>query len=173
VAKQVSYTLTTPWVQMWIDKLHPGYICLDIAFRSFDDPELRLMWGRLNRHIKNMSKEPDKTWVFYIRILDNESIRIGKTEIKIAHVVNPLMFFLTRDLPTTQSDNQSSDMGLQGGNIIRMLIPEETVNLEISENEAYNLDTIRAEVARDIDEANYQNAVAEAGDMWSEENTSF
>ena len=172
-SKTVSYTLTTPWAQLWIDKMHPEYVCLDVAFRSADDPELRMMWNRLNRHIRNMSKNPEKTWIFYIRVLDNASTRIGQSEIKVAHIVNPLMFFLTRELPTVEAHNEETEFGLQGGNIIRMLIPVETVNIEVSPNEVYDIETIRAEVQRDMDDAEYQNAMAESGDRWNEDNTSF
>lgn len=172
-AKQVSYSLTTPYVQLWVDKLHPGYIGLDIVFRSFDDSELRLLWGRLNRHVRNMSKEPDKTWVFYLRILDNASLSNDSEEIRIVHLVNPTLFFLTRETPFVESTDSESDFGLQGGNIVRMIIPEELANIEISPNEAYDLNTIRAEVQRDIDTSNFLNASAEVGDTWNENRINF
>lgn len=157
-AKELSYPLTTPWVQIWIDKLNPGFVGVDIAFRSFDDPELRLMWNRLNRHIRNMSKEPEKTWIFYIKILDNASLNPLSKEIKMMHIINPSIFFLTRETPTMLATNSESNYGLQGGNIIRMLVPEESVSIDISPNEDYDLDTIKAEVLRDAEESAYQNA---------------
>lgn len=172
-SKTVQFKLTTPWVQIWTDKFHPGYVGMDIAFRSFDDTELRLLWGRMNRHLRNMSKEPEKTWVLYFRILDNASLSEGKEEIVMAHVINPSIFFLTREAPTMEAENIDGEFGLQGGNIVRMLIPEDLVSIEISPNEKYDLNTIRAEVQRDIAEAEYLNASAMAGDNWNEDSTNF
>lgn len=172
-SKVVQFKLTTPWVQMWVDKLHPGYIGLDIAFRSFDDTELRLLWGRMNRHLKNMSKEPEKTWVLHFRILDNASLSMNSEEVKIANIINPSIFFLTRETPTMEAENHNSDFGLQGGNIIRMLIPEDLVDFEITPNEDYNLNTIRAEVQRDVENANYINATYGSDSSWNEDSTNF
>lgn len=172
-SKTVQFKLTTPWVQMWVDKLHPGYVGVDIAFRSFDDTELRLLWGRMNRHLRNMSKEPEKTWVLHFRFLSNESLKEGKSDIVIAHVINPSIFFLTRETPTMEAENISGEFGLQGGNIVRMIVPEDLVSIEITPNEEYNLNTIRAEVQRDIAEAEFIDASAANGDSWNEDSTNF
>ena len=172
-SKQVSYTLTTPWTQIWVDKLNPGYVGMDIAFRSFDDAELRLLWGRLNRHIRNMSKEPEKTWIFYIKILENASLSVVSKEVSMVHAMNPSICFITRETPTMQANNSESEYGLQGGNIVRMLIPSDLVNIEVTPNEELDLATMRAEVLRDAEEAAYQNAAYYSGSAWDESYTNF
>lgn len=172
-SKQVSYNLTTPWVQLWVDKLNPGYVGMDIAFRSFDDAELRLLWGRLNRHIRNMSKEPEKTWIFYFKILENASLSVTSKDVYMVHAMNPSIFFITRESPTMQANNSESEYGLQGGNIIRMLIPDNLISVEITSNEELDLDTMRAEVLRDAEAAAYQDAAYYSGSSWDESNSNF
>lgn len=172
-SKKVSYTLTTPWIQIWVDKLNPGYVGIDIAFRSFDDPELRLLWGRLNRHIQNMSKYPEKTWIFYFKVLEDASLSVTSKEVSMVHIMNPSIFFITRESPTMQANNSESEYGLQGGNIVRMLVPENLVSVEVTPNEELDLDTMRAEVIRDAEEAAYQDAAYYAGSSWDESNSSF
>lgn len=172
-AKQVSYNLTTPWIQFWVDKLNPGFVGIDIAFRSFDDTELRMLWGRLNRHIRNMSKEPEKTWIFYVKVIENASLLPQSEEVAMVHFMNPSISFLTRELPTMQASNEASNYGLQGGNVIRMLVPENLVEIEFVPNEELDIDTMRAEVMRDAEDAAYQDAVYYAGDKWDESSSSF
>lgn len=170
-SKKVVYPLTTPWAQLWVDKLHPEYVGVDIAFRSFDDTELRLLYGRMNRHLQNMSKQPEKTWVLYFNILSNEGLKRGNDKVVMAHIMNPSIFFLTRQTPTMEAENRETDLGLTGGNIIRMLVPLELVSIEVADGDAYGLEDVRAEVQREIEEAEYVNAAAEAEDSWNEDNT--
>lgn len=172
-SKKVSYPLTTPWAQMWIDKLHPEYVGVDIAFRSFDDTELRLLYGRMNRHLQNMSKSPEKTWVFYFNILSNEGLKRGSEKIVMAHVMNPSIFFLTRQSPTQECENRETDYGLTGGNIIRMLVPIDLVSIEVADGASYGLENIRAEVQREMEEAEFLDASAESADAWNEEDTTY
>lgn len=144
--KTTIYQLTNAYCSLSFDRLYPQYITFEIYFQSCDDTELKLLWGRLQRHLKNQRENPEKRWVFYFNILEKESISddisINDT-LSIGHIMNPIMTFITREMPSMLSEEFIYQGDLMGGNILKMLIPIELFSYEIS-NE-YDTSKIKGE----------------------------
>ena len=85
----------------------------------------------------------------------------------MCHVLNPIFFYLTREVPNLLVSESKIEDELQGGNIIRMLIPENAVHFEIT-NE---IDTsqLKGEVERELEEERYVNSQEyNANNEWDE-----
>ena len=81
------------------------------------------------------------------------------------NVFNPTYFHLTREVPNyLATENISVDGELYGGNVIRMLIPVELVNFEISED----IDTseIKGEVQREMSARDYLDNATDTNENW-------
>lgn len=162
--KNRVYSLNNACVEFSLDRKNPGFFTLDIIFRSYDDPELKIFWSRLQKHKRNMALEGEKTWIFYINLLERESVTY-QTETQdtliTANVFNPLIYYLTREVPNMLTTEKEMNRGegveeLQGGNIIRMLIAEELVTFQV--NSEIDTSNIKGEVMREYEEARYLNA---------------
>ena len=91
------------------DKANPQWISVDLIFRSHQEPELRLLWGNLQRFKKSLAEEPDKTPVFILNIMQNETVTYGATkkdcDILYVDAVNPLSFSLSNETPAGAGPN--------------------------------------------------------------------
>ena len=143
--RETVYTVSRGYCRFSMDKMNPGFVTLDIVFKSYSDPELRLLWGRLERFKKNISEFPEKTWIFYMNVVDAEGVRLNDEDIMTVHIVNPLIWYLTRENPDQLSDEVSVEEELQGGNILRMLLNTEGIALRY---ENLDIPAIEAEVMR-------------------------
>lgn len=154
--KQTIYTISKATVDMSYCINVPGYLKVDIIFNAYDDTELKLLWGRLQRAKKNEQEQPDKMWIFHFNIMERASIS-DDTEVNdtvfIAHVINPYMVYLTRETPTTVAEDRLVKGELLGGNVIRMLIPVELVQFESSDQ--YNTSEIKGEAEREKEASDY------------------
>ena len=157
VDKERVYTTDKPHIELSIDMKYPQFYVMDIIFRSYDDPELKLLWGRLQRFKKNMTNDPEKTWIFYFNILEKASVTQQTSEqdsLFIANIFNPTIFYLSREIPDMLAvDTEGNDGNLHGGNVIRMLIPIEFVTFQIENS----IDTteIKGEVMREEEARSY------------------
>jgi len=162
------YSASRAHVEMSFDPANPGFYLVDIVFGGYTDPELKMLWGRLQRFKRSHTQEPNKTHVFYFNILERDSVTRQTAErdtLMISHVLNPAMYFLTREVPDMlAADTLSSDGELYGGNIVRMLVPQELVTFEITQ--AVDTSEIKGEVLREEDEARYLNGAQEQA--WDE-----
>jgi len=124
--KNTSYSCTNASVEITYNSVYSGFYTVDIIFHSAEDPELKLLWGRLQKHKQNMSMEANKDWIFYIQLLEKASVTQQTVENDIlwtCNIFNPELFFLTREVPNLLCQEVKIDNGLYGGNIIRMLVP--------------------------------------------------
>lgn len=156
------YNARNASVELAFNKQDPRFFILDVIFKSYDDPELKLMWGRLQQFKRNWVAHPDKTPVFQIILLQRSSVSVQTLEndrLLTGHIFNPIYFNLSREVPNyLATENVSADGELYGGNMIRMMIPTELVNFEISDD--IDTSTIKGEVQREMDASDYlDNAV--------------
>lgn len=164
------YNAHKAYAELSMDYNTPGYFTLDVIYHSYAEPELKMFWNRLQNFKRSLANEGEKTWIFYINILEKSSIS-KQTEttdnLLMCHIMNPILFYLTRETPNLMTEERKVDDELQGGNIIRMLIPENAVRFEIT-NE---IDTseIKGEVERELEEERYLNALEDNPDTaWDE-----
>lgn len=164
------YNAHKAYVELSMDYSIPGYFTLDIIYHSYAEPELKMLWNRLQNFKRNLAEQGEKTWIFYINILEKASVSRqteNRDNLLMCHILNPIIFYLTREVPNLMTDEHNVNNELQGGNIIRMLIPENAVRFEIT-NE---IDTseIKGEVEREIEEERYLNSLDEnSNNDWDE-----
>ena len=151
------FSTCKPAIQMSFDSHIPDYFSLDIIFRSANEPELKLLWGRMQQFKRNTAYQPEKEWIFFMNILESDTISLQTENEDIPFVIrafNPLLSYLTREVPEMQVDDTESPEGeMIGGNIIRMIIPAEFVQFEYCKN----VDTLGAkgEILAMEEEARY------------------
>lgn len=162
------FTTTKAAIQLCFDTHIPGYFGLDIIFRSANEPELKLLWGRLQQFRRNIATHPDKEWIFFFNLLENSTITMQTDTEDVPFVVrafNPLMFYLTREVPEMQVDDvQTADGEMVGGNIIRMVIPAQFVQFEYCKN----ADTLglKGEVLTEEEDARFKNTQMSNESEW-------
>jgi hypothetical protein len=153
------FNLTKPYVQFSFDELNPQFALLDFIFPSYDDQELRIFWARLQKWRRETAETP----VFFIHLLERASVSMDTRENDVlleANILNPVLFTLTRELPTTKAADDLVDGELTGGNIVRMMLDMSLVTFELSmDNDTRD---IKAEVQREAEEERYmENAQPE------------
>lgn len=170
VNRKQIYSTEKPAVEIALDTQYPNFFTVDFKFRSFEDPELKLLWGRLQRFKNNIATDPTRDWIFYIQILERASVT-QQTEVEdtllLTHILNPALSYLTREIPDMlTTETQAPNVELYGGNTIRMLIPIELVRFEIKDD----VDTLDAkgEVLREEESNRYQNSAMQTddGETW-------
>lgn len=159
VDKERIYSTIKPHIELSIDMQDPRFYVMDIIFKSWDDPELKLLWGRLQRFKRNMTDNIEKTWVFYFNILEKASVSqqtLERDTLLVMNIFNPTLFYLTREIPDMLvQDTLSGNGDMQGGNIIRMLVPTELLTFQVTDD----IDTseVKGEVMREDAERDYIN----------------
>lgn len=126
---------------------------VDLIFRSPEDTGLKLFWGRLNQYLDAQNKESEKDWIFYINILEKASVSLdadAADELLTCNIINPLIFYLTRQIPDMKTSDEVVRGEMQGGNIIRMLVPAKLLTFDVVTN--IDTSTIKGEVLRDESE---------------------
>ena len=154
--KETIYQISKAMCNLSYDQKNPQFVSFEIAFNSYDDTELKLLWGRLQRHLKNEQAHPEKIWIFYFQLMERSSIssNLGDNDtLYIGHLFNPVMFFLSRETPTTLAEDFVSNGELVGGNVIKMLIPLELFQFEVSDD--YDTVQWKGEARREDDARDY------------------
>ena len=165
------YTTSKAHIEMYFDKMYPMFYDVDFIFPSADEPELKLMWGNLQRFKKNQINKSDKTWVFYINVLGTNDVTVQTSEQDIlvtANIFNPILFYLTREMPSyrCQDNFNETDNEYYGGNIIKMLVPKEFVTFNIT-NKIDTLD-LKGQVESEEMEMDFINNVELRNNNWNE-----
>lgn len=151
------YTVNQAVVQISRNCMFEDLYLVDIIFRSADDTELKLFWGRLQQHIQRQSISADHNWIFYINLLERAGLeQPDASSVLTANIFNPIMCYLTREVPNQYINDEYINNEMQGGNIIRMLVPSSTLTFNM--NTEIDITRIQAEVQRDIEAARYLNA---------------
>ena len=160
--KEKVYQIIDASVQISKNKHYNDLYTVDFIFKSSDDTELKLFWLRLQKYLKNQSEHPDKDYIFYIQLLEKASVT-QQTEhndnLLICNMINPILFYLTREVPDQKIHDQNVKGEMIGGNIIRMIIGNQNLTFNIISD--IDTNEIKREVQRQIDEAafyesNYQ-----------------
>lgn len=78
-----------------------GFYILDVIFDSSANMSLRDLWAHLQRHKSNEVYAGNKTWICFIKLIQNLS---DEEEAKssttfTANIMNPLSFYLIRTIP--------------------------------------------------------------------------
>lgn len=148
----IIYQASRARVDFSYDPMHPEFATLDLVFPSFDDQELRLMWARLQKWKREISETP----IFLIHLLERGSVS-SKTDapdtLVECNILNPILFYLTREIPSQPAEEITLENGeIIGGNIIRLLLDMSLVTFEISETDTGE---IKAEVLREEEDRRY------------------
>lgn len=174
--KNKIYTLTKASAEISIDKKNPGFFVFDVIFPSYTDPELKLFWARFQNHRRNIARNPEKTWIFYVNIMEKASVSVdtkSRDILVMGNVFNPLIGYLTREVPNQMieedqerrvRDENGKTVELQGGNIVRMLVADSLVQFQIRGD----IDTqeIKGEVEREEEEKRFLNAGQATDDIY-------
>lgn len=144
------------YIQISRNSLLNSFLNIDLVFKSAEDMELKLMWGRLQQHFKNESEEAEKNWIFYINVTERSSYETNTGAILTGNIFNPITAFLTRSTPNqTLKEEQVIQGALQGGNIIRMIVSTALFSFTMQ-----NIDTEQIEadiqLENQIYEGNYE-----------------
>lgn len=152
-ADKKIYTAPKAAIEISANHAYPDFFVVDFIFRSYDEPELKLLWGRLQKFKNNQAMHAEKDWIFYLNILEKASVHY-QTDVTdmltTAHIFNPELCYLTRETPNLLvSDNRNQDGELVGGNIIRMLVPSKLLTFTVDDQ----IDTsqIKGDVLRELD----------------------
>lgn len=146
--KEQIYSTQNAHIELSFDANNPDFFVMDIIYRGYDDPELKMLWARLQNFKRNTRLNPEKTWIFYFNLLERDSVSMDaevKDILHMANVFNPTLFYLTRETPDYLAiDMKNMDGELCGGNVIRMLIPIQFVSFDVTDE----IDT--AQIKEDI-----------------------
>ncbi len=116
------------------NKTLPDFYTIDIVFPSCDCLDLKLLWLKLEQYKKADRKIDDgKQAIFLIQVSENfemEEIDSVKNRI-FCNIINPLLFYLTREVPNQLVEEVKTEDGLQGGNIIRLLCQSPLVTFDV------------------------------------------
>ena len=110
------------------------------------------MWARLQKWKREIAETP----IFLIHLLERGSVS-SKTDtpdtLVECNILNPILFYLTREIPTQPAEEITLENGeIIGGNIIRLLLDMSLVTFEISETDTRE---IKAEVLREEEDRRY------------------
>jgi len=140
--KEPVHTTEKPALKLSLDPKNPDWYVVDVMFRSYHEPELKLFWGYLQFFRENQNKYPDKDSIFYLNILENESVENDR--LLAVNLINPFLFYLTADVPNAD-----------GLNIIRMLVHADSLQVTEARNE-YLSEEI-GNMMRQMEEERYLN----------------
>lgn len=157
---ETIYGLHNAIVQISFDELHPELAVVSIRFKSFDDPELRMFWARIQkwRNMQSKPLEKDAIPIFVVNLVENESTNCLREKenytILSANIVNPLLCYITREVPTMVTENIKNERDeVVGGNVIKMLVATDFLTFELRDD--IDINTIKAEELREIEESRF------------------
>ncbi len=159
-ASETIYGLHNAIAQVSFDELHPELAVVSIRFKSFDDPELRMFWARIQkwRNMQSKPLEEDVIPIFVVNLVENESTNCLREKesytILSANIVNPLLCYITREVPTMVAENIKNERDeVVGGNVIKMLVATDFLTFELRDD--IDINTIKAEELREIEESRF------------------
>lgn len=156
--KQRVYQLTNAVIQISRNKRYNDLYTVDFIFKSPDDTELKLFWARLQQYLKNQSQYSNKDWIFYICLLERASVSlqtIKNDTLLIGNLINPIMFYLTRETPNLETIDKNINNEMLGGNIIRMIVGKENLTFQLESD--IDTNSIKGNVQREEEDKRYLN----------------
>lgn len=163
INKQRVYQLLNTEIQISRNRRYNDLYTIDFIFKNSDDTELKLFWGRLQQHLKNQSRYSDKDWVFYINLLEKASVSLQTIEndtLLIGNIVNPIMFYLTREIPNLEVRDSWISNELIGGNIVRMIVSKGNLTFNLLND--IDTSSIKGEVQREEENSRYLDNYSES-----------
>lgn len=125
-------------IELSIDKA-TGFYTLDVIFKDEKDPTLKMMWARLQRHKSNEVYQCDKTWIFYMKLMEENDVAEGA--LFTADILNPLSFYLIRTVPDQYIEDYEVESGVYcGGNTIRFLLHRDLVTFQYEDIDLSDID---------------------------------
>ena len=102
--------------------------------------------------------EEDVIPIFVVNLVENESTNCLREKesytILSANIVNPLLCYITREVPTMVAENIKNERDeVVGGNVIKMLIATDFLTFELRDD--IDINTIKAEELREIEESRF------------------
>lgn len=123
--------------ELSVDKV-TGFYTLDLVFKNSDDATLKMMWAALQRHKSNEVFQCDKTWIFYIKLIEEENEDESEEMLFTADILNPLAFYLIRTIPNQLEFDYEVEQGVYcGGNTIRFLLHRDLVTFQYENVEEF------------------------------------
>lgn len=156
--KQRVYQLTNAVIQISRNKRYNDLYTVDFIFKSPDDTELKLLWARLQQYLKNQSQYSNKDWIFYICLLERASVSLQTVKndtLLIGNLINPIMFYLTRETPNLETIDKNINNEMLGGNIIRMIVGKENFTFQLESD--IDTNSIKGNVQREEEDKRYLN----------------
>lgn len=164
--QEIIYSLNKVTPEISFDEVNADLVMVTFKFKTYDEQELRLFWARLQKWRTSLSKpmENGEIPIFTLHFLERESIGSGdKGEdytILECNIINPLICFLTREMPTMEAIDMETESGAKtGGNVVKMLCATECTTFTVRND--LDINAIKAEVEREIEDERYINAEAE------------
>lgn len=161
--QEVIYTLNKAVSELSFDEINPDLVMVTLRFQTYDEQELRLFWARLQKWRTSLSKpmENGEIPIFALNFLERESVGSGDKDddytILECNIVNPLICFLTREMPTMEAIDMETESGATtGGNVVKMLCATECTTFTIRND--IDINAIKAEVEREMEDERYINA---------------
>lgn len=139
-------------IKLFKDPLNQDFIRLEMRFPSCEDPQLTMLWSNLEKFKDAVLKKPDKVPVFYINLTHIESDKEGKSLTVMAHMVNPVLWYLTRNNPAMLTKEFVADDELHGGNVIVFLISADLFEIEISDDDYRDM---KSAILRELDDITF------------------
>lgn len=134
--REIVYTAAEASVNIYNSDKFNDLLTVDICFTDSNSTQLRMLWNNLQKFLQNRTKYPQGQWIFYFNILEKESTlntnEDGISDVLICNLLNPIIFYLTREKPDTPAKDEEVDGQMLGGNIIRMLFTKPLVTFELS-----------------------------------------
>ena len=134
------------------NKTLPDFYTIDIIFPSYDSLELKLLWLKLEQFKKaDRNIEEGKQAAFLINVSENfEMNEVESVKNRVfCNIVNPVLFYLTREVPNQLVEEIKTEDGLQGGNIIRCLCHSSSVVFDILSD--VDVNALKAQIQYEIE----------------------
>lgn len=158
--QETIYSISRAITTVSFDELNPGVVMVSVAFKDFNDPELRLLWARIQKWRNSMSRPSEGVPLFVLHMLERASL--GDTNedhytILECNAINPLIAYITREVPTMEAIDIINDRDEHmGGNVIKFLFSSDYVTFTLRDD----IDTlgIKTDVEIEAENERYNNA---------------
>lgn len=126
-----------------LDKYNEDFVKIRITSKSPSEPEFRVLWSNLLRHIKALSNPEnfDKTPIFYMAIVSNQTVALEEGDgVANIQAINPF------------SINSYSSKNDKYNDVIELIYLKDNVTYEFNDDKNYNLKVIKEELMQEIEQ---------------------
>lgn len=134
-------------IEIFPNRTLPDFYTIDIIFPDAECRDLKILWMKLEQFKKaDRNSDFDNQAVILIQASENFELKDLK-DVKnrlFCNILNPLLFYLTRETPNQKTNDVKTEEGLQGGNIIRLLCHTSLVTFDFLDN--VDIEALREEI---------------------------